>query len=292
MAALAASEHVGYVTDLPQALAQIAEAQAVAGDFNGALGTAARIREVDEDSRQKLGFALAGIARLQAEAGHAAQAKVTVEGALSVAERTMEVHPRAGILLQVMDAQIAAKDIEGARATARRLGERYRVATSILLHRGYANARENESAKAMLELALQDTGSVDLGEDRTTILGSVGLALAKAGDIDEARAMFQEALNAAAGIVDSRQHAVALSRLADAVREARDPESIRKVAESLRALIEGDGGTRKNPILLASAAGNLAQLGDVTTAMAVTAIISVMEQRVRALVEIAATLPN
>jgi hypothetical protein len=43
---------------------------------------------------------------------------------------------------------------------------------------------------------------------------------------------------------------------------------------------------------LASVAANLAQLGDVTTAMAVTAMIGDMEERVRALVEVAATLPN
>jgi tetratricopeptide (TPR) repeat protein len=293
-AALTASKQVDYVIFLPQALQQIAEAQATAGRLADALTTAAQIQEVDQRSRANLGFTLARIAQLQADAGDIDGARETIRRTLAVAARAAGDRAGDGILLQAMNAQIAASDMEGARATAERLGERFHVATSIMLHRGYVNAHDNESAKAMLESALQHagSGSVDAGDDRATILGRVGLALAKAGDVNAAREKFQEALNVAAGIVDSRQHAVALSRLADAVREARDPESMHKVAESLRALIEGDGGTRKNPILLASAAGNLAQLGDVTTAMAVMAMIGDMEQRVRALVEVAATLPN
>jgi tetratricopeptide (TPR) repeat protein len=291
-AALAASKQVDYLIFLPQALEQIAGAQAIAGKLADALTTAARIQEVDERSRANLGFTLAKVARLQADAGDIDGSKETIRKTLAVAARAAGERAGNGILLQTLDAQIAAKDIEGARATAERLGERFRVAASIMLYGWYASAHENESANAMLELALRHTGSVDAGDDRATILGRVGVALAKAGDVDAARTIFQEALDAAAGIVDSRQHAVVLSRLSDAVREARDPESTRKVAESLRALIEGDGGTRKNPILLASVAANLAQLGDVTTAMAVTAMIGDMEERVRALVEVAATLPN
>jgi tetratricopeptide (TPR) repeat protein len=292
VAALAASEHVGYLTFLPQALAQISEAQAIAGDFDGALETAARIGEVDEASRQKLGFALAKIARLQAEAGHVDQAKGTIEKALGVAERTMDIHPRAGIRLQIMEAQIAARDMEAARMTADSLGERYRMVTLVALYKGYASANDEPSAREAFESALHLLEGTTDAIQRVDGFGGIGLLLAKTGRVEEARRMFDRALAAAEGIANMNERAGATSRLAKSMSAAGNSELTQLAALALRELVENDGEARLNPILVASFAGYIAEMGDVTTAMAFAAQVGDMEQRVRALIEIAKALPN
>jgi tetratricopeptide (TPR) repeat protein len=291
-AELAASEHVDYLHILPQTLERIAEAQAAARKFDDALATAGRIGESTAGFREKRGFALARIAQRQAEAGDIAGATATLQETLKLVERTTDKRPYEGILLQVMDAQAALADVEGVRMTAERLGDRYRMIGLIGMYRAYVNAHDNDSAKAMLDSALQLAEATSGTTEGADNLGSVASLMAKAGDVESARRVFEKSLAAAAAIEDVREHAVALARLARAMKVAGDEDSARKAIEPLRELIETHGDARRNPVLLASMAADPAQLGDVTTAMTLTAQIGDIDQRTRALVEIAATLPN
>ncbi len=290
--ALAASEHVGYVTFLPQALGQIAAAQATAGRFDDALSTAARIGEVDATSREKLGFALAKIGRLQAEAGEAERAKATIQQTLSVLQNIADQRPREGILFQIMGAQIAAGDMVAARATGERLGDGHRMTTLVLMYNGYAKARDGKSAREALESALQLAKATTDPEQRADALAGIALSLARADEVDRSRGIFRDALVAVAGIGDVRARAVALFRLSAAMHAAGDPELAHRAIEPLRDLIETDGRFRANALLMVGLAQHLAEFGDVTAAMAITAQIGDIDERVRALVEIAKFLPN
>jgi tetratricopeptide (TPR) repeat protein len=290
--ALAASEHVGYVTFLPQALGQIAAAQAAAGRFDDALSTAAKIAEVDATSREKLGFALAKIAHLQAEVGEGERAKGTIQQTLDVLQDIADERPREGILLQIMNAQIAAGDLVAARATGERLGDTHRLTTLALMYSGYMKAHDGESAGDVLESALQLAEATTDPEQRAGALAGIALSLARAGEVERSRQLFHNASEAIAGIGDVRAHAVSVFRLSTAMHAAGDPELSHRAIEALRDLTETDGRVRTNPLLLVGLAEHLAEFGDVTAAMAMTAQIGDTEGRVRALVEIAKFLPN
>lgn len=166
------------------------------------------------------------------------------------------------------------------------------MVTLVALHKGYASANDEASAREALESALHLLETMTDAVQRVDGFGGIGLLPAKTGRVEEARRMFDRALAAAEGIANTNERAGATSRLAKSMSAAGNPELTQLAALTLRELVENDGNARMNPILVASFAGYVAEMGDVTTAMAFAAQVGDMEQRVRALIEIAKALPN
>ena len=147
------------------ALAGIAEAQAKAGDFVGAKGTAQRIGKED---RRASASALAGIAEAQAKAGDFVGAKET-------AQRIGKEDRRASALAGIAEAQAKAGDFVGAKETAQRIGKEDRRASALA---GIAVAQAKAGDFAGAAGTAQRIGKQD---ERAWALAKIAVAQAKVG---------------------------------------------------------------------------------------------------------------
>ena len=121
--AVEAAEKSEYLSEY--ALAHIAKAQAAAGDIRGALSTAERI----SGDSWSLAWALATIAGAQAAAGKIQEALATAERAPNLKKRAQALAAIAEAQIEVGDKSGAALTIERALATAERIADEEAIET-------------------------------------------------------------------------------------------------------------------------------------------------------------------
>ena len=216
----------------PWALRAIAEAQAYAGDMQGALSAAGSIEGPPyplAGNPQARAFSV--IANTQAAAGDTRGAERTVSEALSTARRIEKASPRAVEALSVIaEAQVAVGDTRGAErtvaealSTARRIDDAtYRVEALSVIAKTQVAVGDTRGAERTVAEALSTARSIEYGEDmvskilvrnRAWALITIAEAQASTGDI-------QGALSIARSLEDGFYRARALSAIAKAQVDA------------------------------------------------------------------------
>ena len=213
--ALMIARSIAHAPDGAGTLSGIAEAQADAGDFEGALASARTIK--DANTRAS---ALGAIAEAQADAGD-------FNGALTSARSIEYASPRNRTLGAIAEVQARAGDFEGALANARSIENAY-VAANTLDAIAKAHARAGD-----FERALASARSIDRTITRAGTLGVIGEAHARAGNAQGAADTFTEALASARSIEDPVPRTDWLGRIAKAMARAGDFEGALAIARNI-----------------------------------------------------------
>ena len=247
-------------------------ALAEAGDVAGATRAAARITEINEEEVWDPAYTEAAIRRsiiFQAivDAHIAANAFYEALGALEKIERSYQI---ANAAMAIVEAQIAAGDLDAVRAAADTVCEyRYRIdrcveALSVLAaaHAESGNIRE---ARSLVSLAWEESEWTWFSPERVRSFVSLWKAQMGMGDVEGGRKAFEEAL-AAANRINYAQERVeeltalggaaarmgehesaerAFSQAMESVGDIKDPSGLEKFAASSRAAaFEGIGRER------------------------------------------------
>ena len=174
--ALSASDDIPDPFHRIQALAEIAEAQAAAGDVTGARVNLEKARESVKDV---VGDALQSWARQ--DIGLAAVKADDLAAAESIAESIKDARLHDIVLGAVVDSRRAARDLAGAQATASRMRDAARQGMSL---RTIAIRQASEGDFAG---ALSTVRSIQHPRANALALGDVAGAIARDGGADEAR---------------------------------------------------------------------------------------------------------
>ena len=306
--ALTIARSIEHAPDGAGTLSGIAEAQADAGDFEGALASARTIK--DANTRAS---ALGAIAEAQADAGD-------FNGALTSARSIVYAFPRTRTLGAIAEAQARADDFEGALASARSIEDADVTAKTLhAVAEAQANAGDFEGALAVapaiesayqrattlgaiaeaqarageFEGALTSARSIDRTYTRTGTLHVIAEAQARAGNARGAADAFTEALVSARSIEDPTPRANTLGNIARAMARAgefegalaiaRDIENMRVWDEQQQEMYDGNFRSRT----LGAIAETQARAGDFNGALAVARSIDDAFDRVRTLGAIA-----
>jgi tetratricopeptide (TPR) repeat protein len=199
-----ASEAIGDPFHHAQALAEISEAQAAAGDNSAARANLDRARgllsEIDGEALQA--WALHDIGLAYVKAGDLAAAE-------AMAESIHDPRLHDIVLAAVVDAKRAARDMDGAQATARRMRDAARQGQSL------RTIAIRQATEGDLSGALATARSIQHARANALALGDVAGALAREGGIGEARSLI-------ARIRDTESRSRALVEVAAAQAGAGD----------------------------------------------------------------------
>ena len=176
--ALAASEDIADPFHHAQTLAEIAEAEAIAGDPDGARTLLARAvdvaQKVDEDALASWALHDIALAYIKANELNAAE---------STAEKIHDLRLHDVVLAAVVDARRGARDLPGAQTTARHIRD---------------TARQGQSLRAIAILqateghfsdALVTARSIQHSQVNALAIGDVAAALARDRGFEEARSL-------------------------------------------------------------------------------------------------------
>jgi hypothetical protein len=176
--ALSACEDITDPFHRAQALAEISEAQAAAGEVTAARGNLERALKIalsiDKDPLRD--WAIHDIGRPYVKADDLAAAE-------QAAESIRDERLRDGVLAAVVDARRSARDLAGAQATARRMKDVARQGASLRAV-VIQQASENDFAGA-----LATARSIQYGRANALAIGDVAAAIARDGAFDEARSL-------------------------------------------------------------------------------------------------------
>ena len=297
--AVRSAARIARENDRALALSHIVEAQAGAGDFDGARKTAARISGASWRAVQ-----LRSIAKAQFKAGDDAGGRATFAELIEAIGSVDDDHRRTMNLAYTVEAQAEIGDIDGAMRIARRIGPAYSrawtfalmVIVSVLSETGDVAAAQEfvknaspasipdsalgdiavaQAAAGDIRGSLQTARAIDGTEERGRVFASISRAQAKAGDIAEAL-KFAEQIN------DPYIRAWALHDIAIMRVDAEDDTAVNEIlAAALRAVKKIDrpgSGT-----ILAFIAAAQAQAGDVAAALQTAAQIDHGSVQARAL---------
>jgi len=194
--ALAASDDITDPFHHAQTLAEIAEAQATAGDAEGARALLAKAVEVaqgvNEDALRSWALQDIGLAYVRADDLNAAEA---------TAAKIRDPRLHDIVLASVVDARRGARDLPGARATASRVRDPARQGQGL---RAIAIVQASE---AHFSEALETARSIQHPQTSALALGDVAATLARDGG-------FEEAHSVVLGIRDSQIRARGLVEVA------------------------------------------------------------------------------
>ena len=205
-----------------QALAEISEAQAAAGEVTAARGNLERALKValSIDEEPLRNWALHDIGRAFVKADDLAAAE-------AAAESIRDVRLHDGVLAAVVDARRGARDLPGAQATARRMKDVARQGASLRAIT-IQQASENDFTGAMATAR-----SIQYGRANALAIGDVAAAIARDGAFDEARLLaarirdgssrsraFVEVAVAQAGIGDIKGALATLAQVDDKLDRA------------------------------------------------------------------------
>ncbi len=183
-------------------LERVAAAQAASSDFQGAFATAWRITDTENDDRA---VALANIAGAQAEAGDARGAARTIGEAMSIAARIGDEFYRSLALVHVGRAQVMNGDIRGALETAQRIKAMHPLFyVRALTHIAAAQVEDGDAVGAAHSIADASRAALRIADedDRVSALCSIAGVQAEAGDARGAAHSIAKALEAAQRIAD------------------------------------------------------------------------------------------
>lgn len=229
--ALTASEAIPDSFHRVQAIAEIAEVQAVAGETEAARASLGRARSlvssIDTDALRSWALHDIGLAYVKADDLTAAEA---------AAESIRETALHDVVLAAVVDARRSARDVPAAIATARRLRDAGRQGQS-LRSIAMLQAAEHDFAAALITVR-----SIQHGLANALALGDVAASIARDGNADEARLLvarirngqsrsrgFAEVAAAQANIGDFKGALATLAQVDDKLARA---EAMARIASS------------------------------------------------------------
>lgn len=234
-------------------IAIIAEAQAKAGDLDGARNTfalaSASVKAIPRRFEQVL--ALYGIANEQTRSGLHQAARDTVSVIMSTAKQ-LSVSYRQSSLELVADIQAQMGDIKAALATANKIVDPYYQSLALSTIAGkQAEAGEFDRALATME-------RISEGRTREDTLADIAIVKARAGDGTDAQADAQR-------IEDKKRRAKVLSAVAlNLIGRGQGARAVEVAKQALR-LDEGSSAVIADALLEADDRENLKQLVVVCT---------------------------
>ncbi len=196
-------------------LLDIALSQLAGGDVSGSAATLKRafneLRTIKDD-REQLTF-LSRLAPLQARAGD-------FEGAFATAMRAEDRSLRPLLVRDIAASQAERGDVAGAVARARSLDDRPAAAAALFgVLRVQSQTRDNAGMLETIGVTLQAVRFIGNAELRAGALGSLAATQALQGNIEQAQALFTEAMNTAAALDGSQQRAAGYARIADSLAD-------------------------------------------------------------------------
>ncbi|HEU4624053.1 MAG TPA: hypothetical protein VFS52_04780 [Steroidobacteraceae bacterium] len=266
-----------------QALAEIAEAQAAAGEANAARGTLVRAlpiaRQIEEEPLRNWATHDIALAYVKADDLDAAEA---------AAETIRDARLHDAVLAAVVDARRGERDVQGALSTARRMKDVARQGFSL------RNIAIQQAVANDFDGAIATARSIQYGRANALAMGDVAAAIARDGGFAEARSLaarirdgssrsraFVEVAVAQAGVGDIHGALATLAQVSDAldraegtariaaIRASSAPAAAREMfAQALGAAEKARAGAnRRGDVLVEIARARLAA-GEVTGAAA------------------------
>lgn len=234
-------------------IAIIAEAQAKAGDLDGARNTfalaSAGVKAIPRRFEQVL--ALYGIANEQTRSGLHQAARDTVSAIMSTAKQ-LSVSYRQSSLELVADIQARMGDIKAALATVNRIGDPFYQSHALSTIAG------KQAEAGEFDRALATMGRITDAWWREDTLADIAIVKAKGGDVDSAQADAQR-------IEDKKRRAKVLSAVAlNLIGRGQGARAVEVAKQALR-LDEGSSAVIADALLKADDRENLKQLVVVCT---------------------------
>jgi S1-C subfamily serine protease/ribulose-5-phosphate 4-epimerase/fuculose-1-phosphate aldolase len=281
------------------ALADIAEAQAQAGDRQGAAQTFAQAvataRSIEHAYSHAPSYlrasassfrasALREIVRVQALAGD-------IAGALATARSLEDAWVRAPAFAAIAQAQAQAGDITGALATARSIEDASERAPALAdIAKAQAQAGDRQGAAQTVAQALATARSIEGTSKRAGALANIAQAQAQAGDRQGAAQTFAQALATAQSMENASGRAWALPDIAEAQAQAGDRQGAAQTFVQAVAAARSMEGAYWRAQALRHIAKKQVQAGDIAGALATIDEISDQARRAEALAEVASHL--
>ncbi len=277
--ALALTKRIGSESRRAEALSSVAMPMAEAGDMMGLMGMLAVAEGVDDEYWQA--NALSNVARAMTKVGDLAGAKQALAGALAAAEKITDINSQAAALSNVAVAIAKMGDLKRAREVMEKaLSEREKG-----LDVGLLRQEALSGVVALAQVgdrvgALEMAGKIVEIRTRAEALCSVAVAMAKAGDLKEARKALADAKVAATEINDSYLWREVVANMAAAMAQMGD------LVGALAAAKQIDDDRRRVQTLLRVTRDTI-QRDDILGALTVAQDIDDKRWRAQALAEVA-----
>ena len=227
--AAAAAKTEDYEFSRNLALYRIAGARARGGNVRAAWATA---QDISDDDR--LVNALADIAKAQAEAGEAEGAAQTMSRALAIAGQIEDESERDEALLSVARAQVTIGNFRGASSTTERIARNlYAVWGYRGIAKAQAKVGNLGAAARSVEKASETAERIVDDSDRAWALASIAETQATASDAEGAARSIERALATAERIANSSSLDTALVRIAEAQTQGGDIQGALATAERI-----------------------------------------------------------